>query len=446
MNPLQLGLRNLLGELLPGAVLLIALAAFLALAFPVTQPFLVGALSNNTAVVAASILLASYIIGSVIRLYAADTVDKISAFLAGPGKNPLKGKDGTVADHLDELLARATNPNASLAPSRKEAKWIWTHDRFPYPVWEVMKIRLYHPPEMFAFFMQYRNCFATRERRGKEFFNYCKTVIYSANEGKRHALADEVQIAEARVRFFAGTFWSLTLSAGLLFAGSILSGSTSASHTAASAAITFALVALLIVFGGQVRKLRLKDVDTVFDAFYIVHRHANECSTCVSDLESAISTQRKQLLHDAFSGRVRLQDLIELMKGRAIDEPELSSLYFAGADCDHPYFLVNDRVALGIAVLPEAQFRSAVAKQHPHQHETIVVLDGELYLDVRAADGERVRSELKAGEVTTIRAGQCHRILPKDHGNATFLFIKTWPAREPRGEPCSLDAQSPAVV
>lgn len=74
------------------------------------------------------------------------------------------------------------------------------------------------------------------------------------------------------------------------------------------------------------------------------------------------------------------------------------------------------------------------------------MLDGELYLDIRAPDGELVRTELRAGEVTTLHPGQCHRILSKDNGNAAFLFVKTCPAREPRGEPCSVDAQSAATI
>jgi mannose-6-phosphate isomerase-like protein (cupin superfamily) len=449
MNPLQLGLRNLLGELLPGAVLLVVILVFFSIVFPTTQPFIVAALSNKTAVVAAAVLLASYILGSVIRLYAADNVDKISAALVRSKTDPFKGQSGTAQDHLDKLLDRTMDSDTSYTLTREEGRWAWASDTFPYAVWELIKIRFYHPPEMFKFFMEYQDCFAPHSRRGKEFFNYCKTVVYAANEGKRHALAEEVQIAEARVRFFAGTFWSLMISCALLVLTSAVSVFTNTGTTSLAslfAAVLVAITAWMIIANGRFRRMRLKEVDTVFDAFYIVHRHANECSHCSPESGPPLYVQRKQMLEDIYSGKISFGDLVALMKKRSAAYPELSSLYFAGADCDHPYFLVNDRVALGIAVLPENEFRSSIAKQHPHQNETIIVLDGELCLDIRSPDGERVRTELKTGDLTTIPPGQCHRILAKDNANAAFLFVKTSPATEPRAEICSLDAQFAAPV
>lgn len=341
MNPLQIGLRNLLGELLPGAVLVVMVSVLFSVVFPNTQPFILAALSTKTAAVAASILLASYIIGSVIRLYAADNVDNISAALVRPKIDPFKSQPGTVQNHLDELLEMAMDPSINNIPNRDLARWAWTSDTFPYAVWELMKIRFYHPPEMFAFFREYADCFAPHNRRGKEFFNYCKAVIYSANEGKRHALAEEVQIAEARVRFFAGTFWSLVVSCVLLLSTALVTGLSGAKTTSLAslfAAFPVGIVAWLIIAGGRFRRMRLKEVDTVFDAFYIVHRHAKECSQCSPESGPPMYLQRKQLLEDVYSGKVPLDSLVALMKKRALDCPELSSLYFAGADCDHRIF------------------------------------------------------------------------------------------------------------
>jgi hypothetical protein len=48
-----------------------------------------------------------------------------------------------------------------------------------------------------------------------------------------------------------------------------------------------------------------------------------------------------------------LMALVRLMRGRSQEHAYVSSLYFAGVEVDHPYFLRTDRVALGIAVLPE---------------------------------------------------------------------------------------------
>ena len=45
---------------------------------------------------------------------------------------------------------------------------------------------------------------------------------------------------------------------------------------------------------------------------------------------------------------VSLGDLVALMKETSASKGYLSSLYFAGAEGDHPYFLKNDRVAMGL--------------------------------------------------------------------------------------------------
>ena len=194
------------------------------------------------------------------------------------------------------------------------------------------------------FFQPYLRCFATGNRRNKEFFNYCKTVIYDAYEGKRHALAEEVQSAEAYVRFFGGVFWALLLSAlvlvltalllmvrvalrgttglcywvsvctllaalvlgavatgvvwrtpqfvrredkvgrfwvlseiagGLLFISAVVGAFPPDLVTAARmnfVALVMLILAFLIIAGGRFRLSRLKEVDTVFDAFFLVQR------------------------------------------------------------------------------------------------------------------------------------------------------------------------------
>ena len=68
---------------------------------------------------------------------------------------------------------------------------------------------------------------------------------------------------------------------------------------------------------------------------------------------------------------VSLGDLVALMKETSASKRYLSSLYFAGAEGDHPYFLKNDRVAMGLAVLPEDAEKAGLSKRHPHQKEVI---------------------------------------------------------------------------
>ena len=151
---------------------------------------------------------------------------------------------------------------------------------------------------------------------------------------------------------------------------------------------------------------------------------------------------RTGVLFEAFrrSGgqEVALGDLVAVMKEESRSKGYLSSLYFAGAEGDHPYFLKNDRVAMGLAVLPEDAEKAGLSKRHPHQKEVIIVLDGTLHLEVVKQSGERVELDLCRGDLYVIEEGECHRITPVNDQDAAFLFVKTNPAQEPRGEDCSL--------
>ncbi|MEW6743202.1 MAG: RHS repeat-associated core domain-containing protein [Planctomycetota bacterium] len=75
----------------------------------------------------------------------------------------------------------------------------------------------------------------------------------------------------------------------------------------------------------------------------------------------------------------------------------MSSVYFAGSDVDHPFFLRNDRVAVGVSVFPEDAAKAAAAKRHPHQTEEIFVLDGALSLVV-GEEGEEPETDLNPGD------------------------------------------------
>ena len=315
LNPLQFGLKNLLGITIPGALLVVALiyCVVTVLGWPQSAGQF---LKDQAALVSVGLFLISYLLGSLIRLYAADSVDGASAWLhqrhnawrfCGPmlllfyllckvikrrrqTKSSVATKlsvEARLKDIFDKIF-KDTPSADDIYSWHKDIEWVWEHDRFPYPVWQFMKFRLYHPGEMFRFFKAYAGCFGTYERRGTEFFNYCKTVIYSASRQKGDGLAEEVQAAEGVSRFFAGAFNALACSSLLfLFCGVIQlflqhDESNSRSHTIATfmvAAITF-LMSWLIVAGGRFRRIRLNEVDVVFDAFYLVHRHPNECGRC----------------------------------------------------------------------------------------------------------------------------------------------------------------------
>jgi len=451
MNPLNLGLRNLLGILLPGGLIILVALACIAALMPEARPLIERAMTQWAALAMPGVFLVSYVAGSVVCLRAADAVDRLSARLMRLKQDPYKDTRGTVASLRKRLLECVFVSPDNCLPGQNEARWAWKHDQFPYPVWELMKFRIYHPAEMFAFYKQYKHCFwlgdrsSTDDRPAKEFFNYCKTVIFNANEGRQHALAEEVQAAEANTRFFAGTFLALVIALAFsVLLSVVLFFDKSAPHGALPVAAAFTLLvglaAYSIVAGGRFRLIRLKEVDTVFDAFYLVHRHAAQCPVCGRATEKELFDERRQLVEDAFAAGMTLKGLAGLMRNRSRENPLLSSLYFAGAEHDHPYFLDTDQLAAGISVLPEDEPKSSIAKRHPHQNEVIFALDGEVNLEV-LKNGGWEQCRLAAGQVKIVPPGVCHRITSKEKQQSAFLFIKTQPMKEPREEFCA-DAES----
>jgi quercetin dioxygenase-like cupin family protein len=146
---------------------------------------------------------------------------------------------------------------------------------------------------------------------------------------------------------------------------------------------------------------------------------------------------RTRLISSAIDeqGGFDLSQLISVMRHESRSHADLSSLYFAGADVDHRYFLRTDSLAIGIAVLPEGAEKSAHWKRHPHQNEMIAVIEGEILLERKENSGVR-GSRLQQGEMAVIPTGVCHRVLAVPNMRAAYVFVKTNPALEPRGEGC----------
>jgi quercetin dioxygenase-like cupin family protein len=134
-----------------------------------------------------------------------------------------------------------------------------------------------------------------------------------------------------------------------------------------------------------------------------------------------------------------LSTLIELLRERAKQDPSLSSLYFAGAEVDHPYFLQTEQVAIGFAILPEDRGRAAQWKRHPHQTEVILVLEGTILLEESNGNRDEIAStRLDVGDVRLLSPGTCHRVTlwSSSATKATYLFLKSNPVAEPRAEAC----------
>jgi len=124
--------------------------------------------------------------------------------------------------------------------------------------------------------------------------------------------------------------------------------------------------------------------------------------------------------------------LVATMKESSRSNAPSTSMYFAGADVDHPYFLKSDALAIGIAVLPEDAEKAKARKRHPHQVEVIFVLEGGLNLYIEGS----APITLRKSDYYVIGKNVCHWVTPLEEQPGVFLFVKTNPAQEPRGVSC----------
>jgi mannose-6-phosphate isomerase-like protein (cupin superfamily) len=452
MDLFKLGLRSVLGITLPGAmlVLIFCYAAF-SILFALDQPVQGLLWGKEQQFLAFAILfLLSYNIGGLLRLNSADAVDRKSSRILT--REFWKTPQYSLADPalLEATRDKILENKASEISTAFDA-WIWRQETFPYSAWQFRKFHIYHPEEVLRFFQTYQSSMRGSEGRGKEFFNYCKMVIYK--EGRAgDPLVDEVHFAEATVRFYAGTHAGLGLSSGALLTALLVQAFLWAPSTPLpkdlSLVATAALLGVVLLMKRAIvhrfRTLRLKEVDTVYDAFYLIHRHAENCGQCSpsAGVRAPLYAARSELLKAALGpgGSLRLDRLLASMKERGSADRRLASLYFAGAEVDHSYFLENDRIAVGLSVLPQDAEKAALCKRHPHQKEVLFVLEGALRLEVDEG-GERRSFLMREGDVHEIREGQCHRVLPAEGQPGAFLFVKTRPVKEPRAEACELPDQ-----
>jgi mannose-6-phosphate isomerase-like protein (cupin superfamily) len=144
---------------------------------------------------------------------------------------------------------------------------------------------------------------------------------------------------------------------------------------------------------------------------------------------------RKKLIHDAFLksqngieyGPLEIENLIKLMKERSKDNEFLSSLYFAGCLGDHPFFLKNNKFAIGLAVLPEDSNKAGLLKSHTDQIEILVIIDGSILLEVEE-NHIMIKKALNEGDIYIINKNIKHKISAIDNQNSAFIFIKTNPS------------------
>ena len=294
MDLFKLGMRNFFGIVLPGAILLLVIAyAF----FTVTSIF--GWMLFNSSWVkdrqslsVIALFLLSYLLGSLMRLNSAEKLDKKSGRLLQKRHMREKGLSRKACEERTEEAWKMLQPDPSqVDPPRADLlEGTWEFDTFPYPIWQFWRLRLYRPKEAYIFFWQYKDCLRQNRISGKSFFNYCKTVLYYERKEAGDLLVAEVQSLEAEVRFFAGTYYAL--SAGVWI--TCVSFLTQLAVTRLPLSLNPGVLALLLTalllttmymmkraILKRFRTLRIKEVDTLLDAFYLVHRHDPECPKCL---------------------------------------------------------------------------------------------------------------------------------------------------------------------
>ncbi len=223
--------------LVPGLFLLLNLGGILCLyLFPYADSEtkkLIAAAASNSVLALAIVVGFGYLIGVLLRLGSPDWPDRLSGWI---------------------VLRMASNVQQAKIRFK-----LYATEPFPYIAWlgELCKDRL--PEEAQHFYDRVwapRNC----GENNKQFFNYCKVLINSADE----KAATEVYAAESLTRYISGMFYALVI-AFILIIGAVLA------QWRQNGQILFGLfifpAAYLLALGEIIwrfRAVRVKEVETVF--------------------------------------------------------------------------------------------------------------------------------------------------------------------------------------
>lgn len=289
MDIFKLGVRDIFGIVLPGAVLLFVII-YVLWSLPATLglPALdVSSLKDQGLLLSIAFFVASYVLGYLLRLGTADQVDKESSECLLKEWRGRKENQALEEDFKQLLDRMSSGEDVSDIPAEFN-HWVWFAELFPYPVWYLRRVALNYPQAILDFFNQHKRFMGlvpdSPSIAGKRFFSYCKLVI-SKEDG---VLREEINAAEGNTRFLVGTYSALKVSFWILLillafhliAMAVLRiRGTSVADLGRSHFASPGLSTLLLILGSYAaqihikrhfRKLRLKEADTVYDAFYLV--------------------------------------------------------------------------------------------------------------------------------------------------------------------------------
>ena len=155
------------------------------------------------------------------------------------------------------------------APGPKTERTLWAYEPFPYTRWLEYLVQHRLPRDAREFFSQFwsasgDNPEVADPRRRRQFVNFCKVVVSSADAGA----AGEIYAAESLSRYISGMYYALCLGLFLLL-------TTAASRVLAGVPIGIGLVGLAVSYAigilailANFRFIRIKEVETIFAAAY----------------------------------------------------------------------------------------------------------------------------------------------------------------------------------
>jgi len=316
MDFFKIGLRNILGISIPGVIVVfIFLYSLLVLSTFFNVNIDTAFFKDATVLITVVIFIFSYLFGSIFRLSSADAIDEKSRKhkimsnskaiqelidnyyddkdeLTVENENKFQGRklannDFKTINHelhnINNDLKILCETNSSHWHSKCESldKVLYFIDIFPYPILEYYKFETKHPDGFFPFYNKYRKQILNDS---KNFFNLCKTSIYASDFS---SLKEEVDNAEAFSRFLAGTYFALKYSIIILIITSTIQIASVfikdfSQIFQVNNIFNIALpILLILIFNAclkliikRFRNIRLKEVDTVFDAFYLINNKA----------------------------------------------------------------------------------------------------------------------------------------------------------------------------
>jgi hypothetical protein len=201
----SLGRRDIFGILLPGAIFVfVSVYALFGVLSVLDLQSRIGELLEYEFLLTIVLFVMVYLVGSLLRLFAADSVDQeCSEYLLKGWYKDRKAGSFSIADFEGRREELAKGQDVADVPDGFD-DWLFGMEEFPYPAWQNRKWQAQGPREVLDFFRRKEylsSMWSGNKVAPKDFFNHCKLVVIE----KDGPLADEVAMAEGLTRFFAGT-------------------------------------------------------------------------------------------------------------------------------------------------------------------------------------------------------------------------------------------------